>query len=200
MNSTSTTIGSENASELAPFYEPVIVPALLKIQRRYGFLPREALQELSKGAGIPLHRLQAVASYFPHFRFEQDTQVVVHVCRDMACKMAGSGEALADLLARPQKDVTVKGVSCLGRCDRAPAACVAWQGEEHERIYTAQTAEGLRSIINSCLEGKPPKAHHDESHPCDVSKWLVDPYFGIVPKFMLCYFAIAFFSQVEKFL
>src|SRR5579872_7030783 len=48
-------------------YRPAIVPALQRIQRKFGFLKREELERYSKESGVPLYRLQTVASFFPHF-------------------------------------------------------------------------------------------------------------------------------------
>ena len=49
-----------------PPYEARIVPALHRIQHKYGYLKSEELKRFSAESGIPLYRLQAVASFFPH--------------------------------------------------------------------------------------------------------------------------------------
>src|SRR5580698_2291955 len=105
------------------YHEASLVPALLEIQEEHGYLEREALEKYASEAEVPLHRLQAVASFFPHFRLTEPTKVVLRMCRDMACHMAGSGEIMAKLAALNGRQVTIMGTSCLGRCDRAPAAC-----------------------------------------------------------------------------
>src|SRR5690349_20366798 len=113
-----------NSRAPLPLYEPVLVPALHEIQHKYGFLKREAVEEFSRESGIPLPRIHAVASFFPHFAVAPPKKVVLRICRDMACCMAGSGKMLQALQSQNSADVAVEGVSCLGRCDRAPAACV----------------------------------------------------------------------------
>src|SRR4051794_40581013 len=108
-----------------PTYRPVILPELQRIQREHGFLDRAAMERFAKASGIPLHRLNAVASFFPHFRSAPPAKVTLHVCRDMACHLAGSGEIIRELRAMASQsapgEVEVHGVSCLGRCDRPPA-------------------------------------------------------------------------------
>jgi len=143
------------------YHEVSLVPALLGIQARHGFLDREAMRKYSEETNVPLHRLQAVASFFPHFRLTQPPQVTVRVCRDMACHMAGAAEILGNLAALNGANVSIGGTSCLGRCDRAPAACVEIEGIEHEQYYLGRSAEELRRIAEACLAGAPPKPDLD---------------------------------------
>jgi NADH:ubiquinone oxidoreductase subunit E len=119
------------------FHSTVILPGLQRIQREFGFLKREALERFSRESAIPLYRLQAVASFFPHFRLHPPAKVTVHVCRDMACHLAGSAEILQELGKSAGEQQSIHGASCLGRCDRAPAACVSVHGAggEHEAYF-----------------------------------------------------------------
>src|SRR5436189_283291 len=83
---------------------------------RFGYLKREALEEFSNETGVPLYRLQAVASFFPHFQLAPPKPVTVRVCRDMSCHLAGAGKMLQELSGLTSDQVGVEGVSCLGRC------------------------------------------------------------------------------------
>jgi len=120
------------AVERLTLYSPVLVPALHRIQQEFGYLKREALEQLSKDTGVPQYRLQAVASFFPHFLLTPPKKVVLRVCRDSSCNLAGSGNLLRELDALTSEHVTVHGTSCLGRCDRAQAACLSAHGSEGE--------------------------------------------------------------------
>src|SRR6516165_6234701 len=108
-----------------PIYQTRILPELRRIQDQFGHLKRDELRRFSKDSGIPQYRLQAVASYFPHFRLAPPPAVTVRVCRDMACHLAGSASLLRDLGSLSPKGVHVEGTSCLGRCDRPPAVFIA---------------------------------------------------------------------------
>jgi len=105
------------------------------------------MEEYAEKSGTPLYRLQEVASFFPHFNLSPPRKVTLRVCRDMACHMAGSARILAELGGLPGEEVTVEGTSCLGRCDRAPAACVAISGDHHEHYYLGRSADELKEII-----------------------------------------------------
>src|SRR5512145_2441627 len=105
----------------------MIVQQLNQIQGSYGYLPRESLVALADRLAVPLYRIEEVVSFFPHFRKTPPPQVEIHVCRDMSCQLRGSWHmrselehALASAVAAGK--AAVCGVSCLGRCDRAPAA------------------------------------------------------------------------------
>src|SRR5690349_19214045 len=101
----------------------MIVRELQRIQAEFGYLPREKLAAVAKALTIPLYRVQEVASFFPHFRSSPPADVEVQVCRDMSCRLRGSQGLLQELqtFAEGKQNVHVEGVSCLGRCDRAPA-------------------------------------------------------------------------------
>ena len=84
-------------SDVRPPYAAVLVPALQRIQREFGYLQREALEQYSLEFGVPLYRLHAVASFFPHFQLSPPRPLAVHVCRDRACHMAGSATMRREL-------------------------------------------------------------------------------------------------------
>jgi NADH:ubiquinone oxidoreductase subunit F (NADH-binding)/NADH:ubiquinone oxidoreductase subunit E len=163
-----------------------IVPALHEIQRRHGYLDQDALRRFSQESEIPLQRLHAVASFFPHFQLNPPPKVVLHVCRDMACHMAGSGEILEKLTPLNGDRITVKGVSCLGRCDRAPAACVSLRGQEHDFLYflyVGRTAQELRTIAEACAADAPPMVDRDWDHTGLPAESKIDPYAGATPDY-----------------
>src|SRR5438045_7999744 len=101
----------------------MMIQALLRLQERHGYLPQEGLRELARDLRLPLHRLHEVASYYPLFRLQPPPRVQVQVCRDMSCHLRGAAQLAADLKNKlgDSGDTIVEGVSCLGRCDGAPA-------------------------------------------------------------------------------
>jgi len=156
-----------------------IVPALRKIQDTYGYLNREALLAFHRESGIPLYRLQEVASFFPHFRLSEpppETPITVHVCRDMACHLAGSAPIIQRLQSIP--GAVIEGVSCLGRCDRAPAACVTVHQTSIDNLYLGRSGDELESIVLSIAGGSPPPADRDASLRDALSNWRINPYTG----------------------
>jgi NADH:ubiquinone oxidoreductase subunit F (NADH-binding)/NADH:ubiquinone oxidoreductase subunit E len=108
------------------FPGPSLIPALNAIQRRCGWLPRDELVTLSREVRRPLYEIEGLISFYPHFRITEPKTVQVAVCHDLTCWLYGSDERIAEARARYGDDVEVElvEVSCLGRCDIAPAAAV----------------------------------------------------------------------------
>lgn len=164
-------------------YEAEIVPVLQRIQHEHGYLQRQAMERYCESSGVPRHRLQAVASFFPHFQLTPPKKVTVKICRDMACHLNGSRRMLQDLTAGAGEDVAIEGASCLGRCDRPAAACVALQGHEHELYYLGRTTEQWQEIIQACLRDEPPTPDRDKDLGYSPAHWTIDAYGGNEPEY-----------------
>ena len=163
----------------------MFVPSLRAIQERCGYLPREEIKQLSARLDVPLHRLHEVISFFPHFRLEPGPEIQVQVCRDQACHLRGS-EACRHRLEEVSAEfgghekVAIEGVSCLGRCDGAPAVLVELhrKGEHgHDRELLGpsvdEIAGRLREIVRAHLDGREPPPDIVDRSP---RGWRIDPY------------------------
>ncbi|QYN36151.1 NAD(P)H-dependent oxidoreductase subunit E [Pseudonocardia sp. DSM 110487] len=108
------------------FPGPSLIPELNAIQARLGWLPREELVALGRELRRPLYEIEGIVSFYPHFRTDPPAKVAVHACHDLTCWLAGADEKLAEVAARLDGDADVEftEVSCLGRCDIAPAVAV----------------------------------------------------------------------------
>jgi formate dehydrogenase beta subunit len=121
------------------FPGPSLIPKLNALQREYGWLPREELVKLSREERRPLYEIEGLISFYPHFRTELPRKVELTVCQDLSCWLHGGEGRLAELRSRYGEDVEIEfhEVSCLGRCDVAPAVAV------NERPAPAAEAERL---------------------------------------------------------
>ena len=106
-----------------------LIAALTRRQEEKGFLVDADLRALSEDLRVPLYRLQGLVSFYPHFRRTPPAPAEVALCRDMSCHLNG-GPGFAAAVERQLGPeiaagrVATRRVSCLGRCDAAPAACV----------------------------------------------------------------------------
>lgn len=142
-----------------------LLKKMMALQEREGAVTDEGLAALAREAGVPLHRLEGLRSFYPVFREAPDGRKRVQVCRDMVCRMRGGvdycqqvRDAFAD-----RDDVIVEEVSCIGRCDQAPAAMV-------EETPVCGTAEQIRDYATGEAE-PPPRAA-----PSAEQRWPTDPY------------------------
>ena len=129
----------------------MIFDELREIQRRFGYLPADQLKNLASKMDLPLYRVHGVASFYPHFHLTRPPKADVRVCQDMSCHLRGSAELRASLevacqhLSNP--DVRISGVSCLGRCDEAPAVAI------NDQIHTTLSQKQIQAMVEHALSG-----------------------------------------------
>jgi formate dehydrogenase beta subunit len=149
----------------------LIFDGLREIQHRFGYLPAEELKHLAAKIDVPLYRLHGAASFYPHFRLTPPPKADVCVCQDMSCHLRGADSLRASLEDRLQNlgsaEVTIRGASCLGRCDTAPAVAI------NDRIYSRLTESQLEQIIRDAVTqgAQPEPAASKRNVPCAS-----DPY------------------------
>lgn len=154
----------------------MIVQALYERQKlRGGHLATEDLRSVADELSVPLHRVQELVSFFPHFQTHPRPQVEVHVCRDMSCHLRGSAKIFDDLSnwadQENLEDVEICGASCLGRCDRAPAALI------NEKLYVQRDASELKQIISEHQSESTDNADSDVSRAhMHAENWKINPY------------------------
>jgi NADH:ubiquinone oxidoreductase subunit F (NADH-binding)/NADH:ubiquinone oxidoreductase subunit E len=144
-----------------------IIPELNQLLHEKGHVTNADLAALAERLGVPLYRLEGVVSFYPHFRRTPPPRVSIALCRDVSCRLAGGAGWCGSARAALQKvaGVEVREVSCIGRCDIAPAAAV------NERPVCAASLDDLVALA------KYPPAHEDEpTPPRTFRRWPSDPY------------------------
>src|SRR5689334_22969330 len=150
------------------FPGPSLIPALQAIQERVGWLPREELVTLAREVRRPLYEIEGLISFYPHFRTRPPVKAEVHACHDLSCWLQGADRRIAELRERHGRDadVEVTEVSCIGRCDVAPAVAV-------NEAPAAATAD-LSALVGAARSGT---ARATESRTYGTgTPWPNDPY------------------------
>ncbi|MCD6559765.1 MAG: NADH-quinone oxidoreductase subunit NuoE [Palaeococcus sp.] len=141
-------------------YEPnpsSLIPLLQKTQENFGYLPREALEEISKYLNIPLSRVYGVATFYAQFRFEPLGKYVVRICHGTACHVNGAvniSQAIREEVGIEEGQTTEDGlitlerVACLGCCSLAPVIMI------NDKVFGKLTPEKVRKLMKKLKEGK----------------------------------------------
>jgi NADH:ubiquinone oxidoreductase subunit F (NADH-binding)/NADH:ubiquinone oxidoreductase subunit E len=146
---------------------------LRAIQRDFGYLPADQIKMLAARIHVPISQIHTVASFYPHFHLSPPPKADVRVCADMSCHLCGGDQVRSALDAAFQgadpKDVSIRDVSCLGRCDQAPAIMV------NDNIYASVGSRDAVTMVEGVLAGKAlPEIHRNKERMAVAS----DPYQG----------------------
>lgn len=142
-----------------------LIAALHELQSQNGYLGEQQLRDLARKQRVPLHAVEAVVSFYPHFRKTVPAEARVAICHDMACQLAGSDELCSRLKNTfAGNDAEVQTVSCLGRCDHAPALMI-----------NDVPMDGTQSNQIAAIARQPELA---AAHglPVVTRRWALDPY------------------------
>lgn len=130
----------------------MIIPVLQKVQEHYGYLPRPAMEQVSRRMLIPMSRLYGVATFYAQFKMRPRGRYIIRVCKGTACHIQGSpkiaerieenlgiqsGETTSDLR------FTLEEVACIGACALAPVIMI--NDNPHGRL----TPDKIKDILNN---------------------------------------------------
>jgi NADH-quinone oxidoreductase subunit E len=108
-----------------PESKSAILPALRIAQERYGWLSREALEQVADALDLTPAYCMSVASFYDMFQLEPVGTHMVEVCTNICCGLVNAQavlEAFEDELGispgqtTSDGSVTLRAVECLGGC------------------------------------------------------------------------------------
>jgi NADH-quinone oxidoreductase E subunit len=133
-----------------------VLPALRLAQERYGWLPREAFEEVADALDVTPAYCMSVASFYDMFHLRPVGRHMVEVCTNVCCGLVnaqavleafehelgvGPGETTAD------NEITLRAVECLGGC--STPTIVAVDGRYRQSV----TPEDVPSIVEELRGG-----------------------------------------------
>jgi formate dehydrogenase len=122
----------------------LLLEHLHRIQDARGHLSVAHLTALADLLRLAPVEVFEVATFYHHFDVVRAGEtpppaLTVRVCTSLPCALAG-GDALRETLARTLgRDVRVVPASCIGRCDKAPAALVGHRPVGHATVAAIET-------------------------------------------------------------
>lgn len=110
-----------------------VVGLLQDIHEEFGYLPEEALRQVSKELDIPLSTLYSLSTFYSSFRLEPIGKHHICACVGTACHVKGA-PFVVDTIERQLNvkagtttedgEYTLDTVNCLGACALAPLVVV----------------------------------------------------------------------------
>ena len=129
-----------------------LIQILLEIQSENHWLPKEALERVSKKLKVPMSKIKHITTFYKSFSLVPKGRHEVHVCMGTACHVRGAQRVLDTVqdqigIKPGETDVDLKfsleTVNCLGCCALGPVMVV--DGEYHGNIVPAQLEEVLKT-------------------------------------------------------
>lgn len=156
-----------------------LLTKMMHLQEQHGVVTDSMLRELSKEEGVPLYRLEGLRGFYPVFRAAPGRKTQVQVCRDIVCMMKGGPQFCGEVKSALSNasDVEVEEVSCVGRCESAPAAT----------INEVPVSGSVETMVAYATGKKPLPANAPSAAP---RRWPTDPYssekdhYGVIKKFL----------------
>jgi NADH-quinone oxidoreductase subunit E len=136
------------------------INVMYEIQRHYGYLTDEGLEEAAVLLGMTPLELEELATFYDFIYRDPVGRFVLHVCDGVVCWMFHEGtlfDYLCQKLGVCAGEVSADGMftvlptACIGYCDAAPAMVV------NGRLFGNLTPERLDDILEQL-----------KSEPCDI--------------------------------
>jgi NADH-quinone oxidoreductase subunit F len=138
----------------------LLIPTLHAVQSRIGWISQPALNYISRRLTVPPAEAYGVATFYALFATTPRPPTVAHVCDDIACRLAGAEDVVADLERSlgPPGAASSDGSStwlrspCLGLCERAPAAMFTIAGAEAQTFVAGPIdAAGVAGRLSGAI-------------------------------------------------
>lgn len=110
-----------------------LIPVLQAVQKRIGYLPKDALQRVARHCRVPESTVFGVASFYEQFHLTQQGEHQIRICEGTGCYIQGSAR-LADAVQRelgigsgettPDGKFTLERVACFGACALSPVVMI----------------------------------------------------------------------------
>jgi NADH-quinone oxidoreductase subunit E len=123
----------QQLAEQYPESRSAIMPALHLAQERYGWLPREAFEEVGEALGLTPAYCMSVASFYDMYHLEPVGKHTIEVCTNISCALVGAQATLEaferELGVHPGEttadgEVTLRTVECYGGCGWGPVVAI----------------------------------------------------------------------------
>jgi NADH-quinone oxidoreductase subunit E len=134
-----------------------LIPLLQQVQVEMGYVPKEAITEISKELHVSTSEIFGVLTFYAQFRLNPTGKHMVKICSGTACHVRGAPfiiDAIEEELeleegedTTPDGEFTVEKVACFGACSLAPVMIIG--DETKGNITPDQARRMIRKIIKA---------------------------------------------------
>lgn len=135
-----------------------LIPILQFIQKKYNYLPEQALRRISKNTQISPASVSGVSTFYSQFRKKPAGKHFVRVCIGTACHVKGAQDVFRAFKRHLEIDedddtdsnklFTIEEVACLGCCMLAPAVQI------DDLVYGYVTPQTVSSVLTDFLKAQ----------------------------------------------
>ncbi|MFZ4615519.1 MAG: NAD(P)H-dependent oxidoreductase subunit E [Rectinemataceae bacterium] len=129
-----------------------LLPVLQGLQREYGFIGEDVVNEVARKFGLSQTEVFSVASFYHFLNLEKRGRFVIRICRTISCDLKDKDKvqrALEAELGIKLGETTSDGrysldyANCMGMCDQGPSMMV------NEDLYAGLTPSKAVDIVRS---------------------------------------------------
>lgn len=127
-----------------------LIAVLQSTQELFGYLPKEAMEHISKALCIPPARIFGVATFYAQFSFQPRGRHTILCCQGTACHVRGGAVVFEELKKSLNVEeggttedgrYTLEKVYCVGCCSLAPALII--NGTAYGKLVPGKTKKIL---------------------------------------------------------
>lgn len=131
--------------------EGALMPVLQNAQGKFGYLPVEVLEMISRGLVIPLAEVYGVVTFYSQFSLVPKGEFQVGVCLGTACYVRGAQDLLNEVVKElgiesgttsTDMKFSLTATRCIGACGLAPVLSV------NDDVYGRLTPEDVKGIFD----------------------------------------------------
>jgi NADH:ubiquinone oxidoreductase subunit E len=131
-----------------------LIALLQRTQNEFGYVPEDAVREISRLTGVPTSRIYGILTFYAQFSTVPSGKHKIFVCHGTACHVAGAPritQALEEELgvsdgeSTPDMEFNLDSVACMGACSQAPVMRI--DAETYGNLTADKTRKAIQTLI-----------------------------------------------------
>jgi len=127
-----------------------LIPILQKIQKKLGYISKEAVKVVADHLNLSDNDIYGVATFYTQFKFTRPGDHIVRVCQGTACHVRGSKRIMNEVIkclgirpgeTTPDYKFSLDSVACFGSCALSPVVVI------DDKVYGRMTAQKTRKLL-----------------------------------------------------